>query len=49
MPLKFHLDENIDSAIADGLRRRGTDVTMPVDIHLIGASDEEHLEFALSE
>ena len=47
MPLKFHLDENIDSAIADGLRRRGVDVTMPVDVHLIGASDEEHLEFAL--
>ena len=49
MPLKFHLDENIDSAIAYGLRRRGIDVTMPVDVQLIGASDEEHLAFALRE
>lgn len=49
MPLKFHLDENVDSAIADGLRRRGLDVTMPVDAKLIGATDEEHLEFARGE
>ena len=34
--IRFHLDENIDSAIADGLRRRG----------VIGASDDEHLAFA---
>lgn len=25
--LRFHLDEHIDPAIADGLRRRGIDVT----------------------
>lgn len=39
--IRFHLDENVDSAIADGLRRRGVDVTMPNDVGLIGASDEE--------
>lgn len=49
MPLKFHLDENVDSAIADGLRRRDIDVTMPVNVHLIGATDEQHLAFALRE
>jgi predicted nuclease of predicted toxin-antitoxin system len=47
--IRFHLDENVDSAIADGLRRRGVDVTMPNDVGLIGASDEEQLAFALRE
>jgi hypothetical protein len=40
--IRFHLDENVDSAVADGLRRRGVDVTMPNDVGLIGASDEAH-------
>jgi predicted nuclease of predicted toxin-antitoxin system len=44
--LKFHLDENVDSAIAEGLRLRGIDVTMPVDVNLLSAKDEDHLEFA---
>jgi hypothetical protein len=34
--IRFHLDENVDSAIADGLRRRGLDVTMSNDVSLIG-------------
>ena len=25
--IRFHLDENVGNAIADGLRRRGIDVT----------------------
>ncbi len=44
--IRFHLDEHISSVIADGLRHRGIDVTMPNDVALRGASDEEHLEFA---
>lgn len=47
--IRFHCDENADSAIADGLRRRGVDVTMPGDVGLIGASDEQHLAFAIAE
>jgi len=47
--IRFHLDENVDSAIADGLRRRGIDVTMPNDVGLIGATDDEHLAFAISQ
>jgi hypothetical protein len=47
--IRFHLDENVDSAVADGLRRRGVDVTMPNDVGLIGASDEAHLAFAFSQ
>lgn len=46
--IRFHCDENVDSAIADGLRRRGVDVTMPSDVGLIGASDDEHLAFAIA-
>jgi predicted nuclease of predicted toxin-antitoxin system len=44
--IRFHLDENVDPAIADGLRRRGLDVTMPNDVGLVGASDQEQMAFA---
>jgi predicted nuclease of predicted toxin-antitoxin system len=47
--IRFHLDENVDPAIADGLRRRGVDVTVTNDVGLTGASDEEHLVFALAQ
>jgi hypothetical protein len=38
--IKFHLDENVSSAIADGLRRRGINATTTTEVGLIGASDE---------
>lgn len=44
--IKFHLDENVFSAIADGLRRRGIDVTTTVEVGLMAATDEEQLAFA---
>ncbi|MGO9597139.1 MAG: DUF5615 family PIN-like protein [Isosphaeraceae bacterium] len=44
--LRFHLDEHIDPAIADGLRRRGIDVTTTLEAGLRGAADEEHVAFA---
>jgi predicted nuclease of predicted toxin-antitoxin system len=47
--IRFHCDENIDPAIADGLRRRGIEVTMPADVGLVGASDDDHLTFAARE
>ena len=47
--IRFHCDENVDSAVADGLRRRGVDVTMPSDVGLIGASDEDRLAFAIAQ
>ena len=49
MTVRFHLDENMPKAIADGLRRRGIDVTTSADAGLISASDAEQLAFALSE
>jgi Domain of unknown function (DUF5615) len=44
--LRFHLDEHIDPAIANGLRRRGIDVTTVEGAGLRGASDVEHVAFA---
>ena len=47
--IKFHLDENVSNAIADGLRRRGIDVTTTAEVNLMSASDKEQIEFALSQ
>ena len=30
--IRFHLDENANNAIADGLRQRGVDVTVRFDL-----------------
>lgn len=46
MPLRFHLDESVHLAVAEGLRRRGIDVTTPRDADLLGAPDDAHLAFA---
>jgi predicted nuclease of predicted toxin-antitoxin system len=45
--IRFHLDENVDHAIAHGLRLRGLDVTTTADARLIGATDPQHITFAL--
>jgi predicted nuclease of predicted toxin-antitoxin system len=45
--IKFHLDENVSNAVAEGLRRRGIDVTTTPEQNLMGASDPEQLAFAL--
>ena len=47
--IRFHLDENVNNAIADGLRRRKIDVTTTPEAGLISSSDEEQLRFAYSE
>jgi hypothetical protein len=36
-------------ALAEGLRRRGIDVTTAAEVGLLHASDEEHVAFALRE
>lgn len=46
--IRFHLDEHIDPAIADGLRRRHIDVITAADADLLGASDDAHLSFAIA-
>lgn len=46
MPVRFHLDENMPNAVAEGLRRRGLDVTTSRDAGLIAAPDGSQLGFA---
>jgi predicted nuclease of predicted toxin-antitoxin system len=43
--IRFHLDENVSSAIALSLRRAGIDVTTTSEANLIGRSDLEQLAY----
>ena len=47
--IRFHLDENCPRALADGLRRRGIDVTTTPEAGLLEATDEEQTAYALRE
>jgi predicted nuclease of predicted toxin-antitoxin system len=45
--LRFHFDEHVSHAVVEGLRARGIDVTSPTESGLLGASDPEHVAYAL--
>jgi hypothetical protein len=45
-PVRFHLDENVDHAVAYGLRLHGIDVTDSTEAKLLRAEDRQHLAFA---
>jgi Domain of unknown function (DUF5615) len=45
--IRFHLDEHVSPGIAEGLRRRGIDVTTTANAGLTGADDVDHIAFAL--
>ncbi|MBU0511282.1 MAG: DUF5615 family PIN-like protein [Chloroflexi bacterium] len=47
--LRFHLDEHVNSAIAEALRRRDIDVTTTVEAGLLGADDPAHIAYAWRE
>lgn len=47
--IRFHLDEHVDTAVAEGLRRRAIDVTTTVDADLLGEDDLVHLSYARAE
>lgn len=47
--IKFHLDENVSNAIANGLRKRDIDVTTTSEQGLISVSDQVQLEFSFSQ
>jgi predicted nuclease of predicted toxin-antitoxin system len=47
--IRYHLDEHCPTALAEGLRRRGINVTTTAEAGLQAASDEEHVAFALRE
>ncbi len=43
--IRFHLDENVDPAVALGLRRYEIDVTTTKEVGLRGQSDDVQLKF----
>ncbi|MEG4284724.1 DUF5615 family PIN-like protein [Microcoleus sp. A006_D1] len=43
--IRFHLDENVKSAVARELRRRSIDVTTTIEARLLAESDELQLAF----
>jgi len=47
--IRFHLDEHIDRAVAEGLERRGINVSTTARQNLLGQSDEAQWQFAISE
>ena len=47
--IRFHLDENVPSAVAEGLRRRGIEATTTPQAGLLSAGDEKQLDFAHSD
>ena len=47
--LKLYLDEDVTPLLARALRQRGFDVTSAVELGHVGWSDEEQLEYAVSE
>lgn len=49
MEIRYHLDEHVDPAVAEGLRQRGVDVTTTVEAGLTGASDMDQLAFAAAQ
>ena len=49
MQIRFHLDESVRKAVAEGLRKRGIEASITSEFGLLGANDDEHLAFALRE
>lgn len=47
--IRFHLDEHVPHAVADGLRRLGIDVTTTTDAGLLGATDAEQMAYGLAQ
>jgi hypothetical protein len=46
MEIRYHLDESVPNAIANGLRLRSIDVTTTKDAGLLEAPDDEQLAYA---
>jgi len=47
--VKSYTDEHVGAAVVDGLRRRGLDVLAAREADMLGASDSQHLAFALAQ
>jgi predicted nuclease of predicted toxin-antitoxin system len=49
MAIKFYTDEHIHPAIVSALRKRGMDVLTAQEANMLGVSDANHLQFAVSQ
>lgn len=47
--IRYYTDEQVSRAVIRGLRQRGVDVLTVPEANKLGATDEEHLAFALAE
>src|SRR5262245_56730587 len=47
--IRFHLDEHVAHAVADGLRRLGIDATTTTDARLLGDEDADQIAFGLAQ
>ena len=47
--IRYHLDENVDPAIAKGLRRRGVNVSISHETGLLKAADEQQIIYAIEQ
>ena len=47
--IRFHLDEHVAHAVADGLRQLGIDVTTTTDANLLGAEDGDQIAYGLAQ
>jgi predicted nuclease of predicted toxin-antitoxin system len=47
--IRFHLDEHVAHAVAEGLRRLGIDVTTSTDAGLLGAADADQMTYGLAQ
>lgn len=49
MKIKIYTDENVNGAIVNGLRRRGVEIQSTHEAGNSGISDEEQLEYAVTQ
>ena len=47
--IRYYTDEHVSRAVIRGLRERGIDILSVPEADMMGAKDDEHLEFALRE
>lgn len=47
--VRYYTDEHISRAVVRGLRQRGINVLSVAEANKLGATDEDHLAFALAE
>ncbi len=47
--IRFHLDEHVPHAVAEGLRRLGIAVTTTADASLFGAADADQIAYGLAQ